>query len=133
MGWFGKSEEELNKIRTELNDRQTELDNRESDIKSKEANLKHEREILANNKREFETERFNYTEECRRNVETITAEKAELENRRSDIALLEAKAKANFAEAQRDAFNEVIGKRQAELDTRQFELDALVADLAKRM
>jgi hypothetical protein len=56
-------------------------------------------------------------------LKQIAAEKADLEKRRQEIILLEAKAKANFADAQREAFTEVFEKRQAELDIRQKKLD----------
>ena len=133
FGFFGKSEEELKRIAADLDKRQTDLDNRESDIKSKETNLAHERDLLAADKHKFEAERSNHAEEFKRNADSIAAEKADLEKRRSEIALLEARAKANFADAQREAFKEVVEKRQAELDARQRDLDALAADVAKRL
>ena len=133
MAFFGKSEAELKRIAADLDNRQTELDNRETDIKAKESNLAHERTLIDKDKAKFETERSNHTEEFNRNAVSIAAEKADLEKRRSEIALLEAKAKANFADAQREAFIEVVEKRQAELDAHQRGLDALAADVAKRL
>lgn len=133
MAFFGKSEVELKRIAADLDNRQNDLDNRETDIKGKETNLAHERTLIDKDKGKFETERSNHVEEFNRNAVSIAAEKADLEKRRSEIALLEAKAKANFADAQREAFIEVVEKRQAELDARQRDLDALAADVAKRL
>lgn len=133
MALFGKSEAELKRVAADLDKRQMDLDNRETDIKGKEGSVAHERELLDVEKRKFDAERSNHIEELRRNADSIAAEKAELENRRSEIALLEARAKANFAAAQREAFKEVVETRQAELDARQTDLDALADDLAKRL
>jgi hypothetical protein len=133
MAFFGKSEVELKRIAGDLDNRQTDLDNRDADIKGKETKLAHERTIIDIDKVKFEIERSNHTEEFSRNAVSIAADKADLEKRRSEIAMLEAKAKANFADAQREAFIEVVEKRQAELDARQMVLDSLAADLAKRI
>jgi hypothetical protein len=133
MGLFGKSEAELKEVAAALDARQTDLDNRESDIKSKETNLAHERDLLATDKGKFETERVDHTGEIKRSAESIAAANADLEKRRSEIALMEAGAKANFADIQREAFKEVVEARQTKLDARQCDLDALVADVAKRM
>ncbi|GAB4137651.1 MAG: hypothetical protein Kow0040_24470 [Thermogutta sp.] len=133
MGWFDKSEAELNTIAAQLEKRRIELDNRASDIQAKEANLAHERELFNMQKEEFEAERSRHASELRRNAEAIAAEKKDLEKRRSELTLLEAKAKAGFADAQRQAFKEVIEKRQADLDARQRDLDALANDIAERL
>jgi hypothetical protein len=133
MAFFGKSDAELKRIAADLDKRQIDLDNRETDIKSTEANLAHERDLLAVDKHKVEAERSNHAEEFKRNADSIAAEQADLEKRRSEIAMLEARAKANFADAQREAFKEVVEKRQAELDARQRDLDALAADVATRL
>lgn len=133
MGLFSKSEEELKRISADLDNRQTALDNRESDIKSKETNLAHEHKLLAVDKGKFEAERSNHASEFKRIADSVAASNADLEKRRSEIALLEAKAKVNFAEAQREVFKEVVEKRQAELDARQLDLAALAADVANRL
>ncbi|MCA9209469.1 MAG: hypothetical protein KDA55_13985, partial [Planctomycetales bacterium] len=133
MGLFGKSEAELKQIAAELDKRQTALDNRESGIESKEANLAHERDLFAADRHKFEAERSKHAGDVQRIAESIAAEKADLEKRRSEIVLLEAKAKANFAETQREAFKEVVEKRQTELDERQRNLDGLSTDVARRL
>lgn len=133
MAFFGKSEADLKRIAGDLDKRQTDLDYREANIKSKEATLAHERDLLATDKHKFEADRANHEEEYKRNAESIAAEKAALGKRRSKIALLEASAKANFADAQAEAFKEVVEKRQAELDARQLDLDGLAAEVAKRL
>lgn len=133
MGFFGKTEAELKRITADLDNRQTDLDNRETDIKSKETNLAYERDLLAVDKHTFEAERSNHAEGFKRDVDKIAAEKADLEKRRSEIALLEARAKANFVDAQREAFKEVIEKRQAGIDARQKDLDALADSIGKRL
>jgi len=133
MGFFGKSEEELKGIAADLGKRQTDLDNREGDISSKEKNLAHERSLLATDKDKFEAGRSDHASEVKRNADSIAAEKADLEKHRSEIALLEAKARANFADAQREAFKEVVEKRQGQLDGRQKDLDALAAEVASRL
>ena len=133
MGFFGKSEEELKRIAADLDKRQTALDNRESEIKSKEANLAHELDLIAADKDKFENKRSDHSSEVKRIADSMAATHADLEKRRSEITLMEAKAKANFADAQRDAFKEVVIKRQADLDARQSDLDVLAADVAKRL
>lgn len=133
MGLFGKSEKELNQFAIDLDRRQTDLDNRESDIKSKKTNLAHERELFGADKSKFETDRSNHANEVKRIADSIAAANADLERRRSEIALMKAEAKANFADAQRDAFKEVVENRQAKLEVRQSDLDALAADVAKRL
>jgi len=133
MAFFGKSEAELKKIAADLDKRQTDLDNRESDIKSKEANLAHERDLLAADRGLFATERSNHASKVKRDAVSIADANADLEKHRSEIALLEAKAKANFAEVQREAFKDVVERRQSDLDGRQRDLDALAADVAKRL
>ena len=125
MGFFSKSEEELKQIAAELDKRKTDLDNRESDVSRKENNLAYELSLLAADKNKFTSERSDHTSEFKRNADSIAAEKAELEKCRSEITLMEAESKANFAGAQREVFKEVIEKRIAELDARQMELDGL--------
>ncbi|MDB6175027.1 MAG: chromosome segregation ATPase-like protein [Chthoniobacteraceae bacterium] len=133
MGLFGKSEDELKQIAAAMDKRQTDFDNRESDIKSGEINLAHQRDLLATDKAKFDTERVDHTGEFKRSAESIAAANADLEKRRSEIVLMEAGAKANFADAQREAFKEVVEARQTKLDARQCDLDALAADVAKRL
>ena len=125
MGFIGKSEEELKRITADLDKRQADLDNRESDVSRKENNLAYELSLLAADKNKFTSERSDHTSEFKRNADSIAAEKAELEKCRSEITLMEAESKANFAGAQREVFKEVIEKRIAELDARQMELDGL--------
>lgn len=133
MGFFGKSEEELKQIAADLRGRETDLDNRESRIKSKENNLLHERGLLVVDKSKFETERANHVNESKTIAEISAVANAGLERRRAEITQLEARAKANFAEAQRDAFREVVEKRQTELDERHSELEALAANVAEKL
>ena len=133
MGYFGKSEDELKRIAADLHNQKNALDNRESDIKRKENNLAHERDLLAAEEGKFETKRSTHASEVKRIFDSISTSNAELEKRRSDIALKEADAKANFADAQREAFKYVVEQRQAELDAYQNNLDALAADVAKRL
>ncbi len=133
MGFFGKSEQELKQIATDLEKRQIALDNRESDITSKESSLAHRHVLLASGQKEFGDERANHAEEFRRRGEAIAAEMAELEKRRSEISLLEAKAIGNFADEQRKSFEEIVAKRQAGLDARQADLDTLAAAIANRL
>lgn len=133
MGLFGTSEEELKRIAADLDNQKTALDNRESDIKRKENNFAHERDLLAADKGAFETERSTHASEVKRIADSIAASNADLEKRRSEIALKEAEAKANFADTQREAFKYVVEQRQAELDTHQSDLEALAADVAKRL
>lgn len=133
MGFFGKSEQELKQIAAELNKRQTDLENRESGISSKESSLAHDRSLLVSERQEFEAERANHAAEVRRRADAIAAEIAGLEKRRSEIALLEARAKGNFADEQRKIFEEVVAKRQAGLDARQADLDALAAEITNRL
>lgn len=133
MEFIGKSEEELKRITADLDKRQADLDNRESDVSRKENNLAYELSLLAADKNKFTSERSDQTSEFKRNADSIAAEKAELEKCRSEITLMEAESKANFADVQREAFREVVEKRQAELDARQRDLDALAADVAKSL
>ena len=133
MGFFGKSEAELKQIASDLDKRQTDLDNRESNIESKKNNLAHERNLLSTNKALFDTERSDHATEVKRIADNIAVANAELEKRRSEIAMLEAKASSNFADTQRDVFKEVVEKRHAELDSLKKDLDVLAADVAKRL
>lgn len=133
MGFFGKSEEEMKRIAADLDKRQTAMDNRESELKSKEANLAHELDLIAADKGKFETKRSNHASEVKRMADSMAAAHADLEKSRSEITLMEAKAKANFADAQREAFKEVVIKRQGDLDARQSDLDVLAADVAKKL
>ena len=133
MGFFGKSEEELKRIAADLDKRLTALDNRETDIDSKESALARERTSFDDDKRQFETLRSNHAAERKIILDSIAVEKSELGASRFELDLREAKAKANFADAQREAFREVVEKRQEELDARQGYLDALAADVATRL
>jgi hypothetical protein len=68
----------------------------------------------------------------RKELEDIAYEKARLEQRRIELAKIEAEAKAGFAGKQREIFKEVIEKRLAELDKRQKELDRATEQLSAR-
>lgn len=133
MGFFGKSEDELKKIAADLSNRQIALDNREIAIKGKETTLAHERDLLVADKATLEAERSTHASEAKRIAEIIAASSADLERRRSQIALKEAEAKADFADAQREAFKSVFERRQASLDAHQSNLDALAADVSARL
>jgi hypothetical protein len=133
MGFFGKSEDELKQISTDLSRWKSQLDNRESEIKNKESNLAHERDLFATDKFKFETEQAHHISEVKRTVEIIAVENADLEKRRFEITEMEARAKANFAEAHRNAFRDVVEKRLFELDERQSKLDALADTVAERL
>jgi len=133
MGFFGKSEEELKKIAAGLDQRQADLDNRESDITHKENNLAHESKLLAADKDNFENNRSDHANEVKKIADSIAGEKADLEKRRTEIIQLEAKAKAEFPDTQREAFKEVVENRQAGLDMRQKDLDSLATDVANRL
>jgi hypothetical protein len=133
MALFGKSEKELKQIASDLEKRQTELDNRDADIKSKEENLAHERDLLAADKEKFEAERTDHTIQFKGDLDNVVGEKADLETRRSELSLLEAKAKADFTDSQREAFKEVFENRQAQLDGLQKDLDEQAVDLASRL
>jgi hypothetical protein len=133
MKFFGKSEDELKKIAADLADRQTELDNLECAIRSRGTTLAHERELLAADMAAFESERSNYAVELKRSADSIADAKADLERRRSEMAFKEAEAKANFVDAQREAFKSVFERRQGSLDAHQSNLDAVAGDVASRM
>lgn len=133
MAFFGKSESELKQLATELEARKLALDNRESEIKSGEATLHHERNLLAQDQQRLNDERSSHLAQVKSEAESIAAEKASLETRRAEIALLEARAKAEFVDAQRDAFEEVVEKRQAALDSLQEQLNSQATDLTQRL
>ena len=133
MGFFGRSEEELKQIALDLSRRKIQLDNRESEIKSKESNLSREGDLIAADKSKLEAVQANHIGEVRRTLEVIAEENAGLEKRRFEITQMEVRAKANFVEAQRDAFREVIETRQSELNERQCQLAALSASVAERL
>lgn len=133
MAFFGKSESELKQLATELEARKLALDNRESEIKSGEATLTHERNLLAADRQRLNEERSSHAAQVKNAAEGIAAEKATLETRRTEIALLEAKAKADFVDVQRAAFEEVVEKRQAALDSLQQQLSSQAAGLAQRL
>jgi hypothetical protein len=133
MGFFGKSEEELKQMSASMDKQNADLANRESDLNSREANLTHERRLLSTDKDKFEAERSNHAIEVKRIAESIAASNAVLEKLRFELALKEAEAKTTFADSQREAFREVFEKRQATLDARQRDLDALAVDVVKRL
>jgi hypothetical protein len=133
MAFFGKSESELKQLATDLENRKLDLDNRESDIKSGAATLAHERTLLADDRQRLEDERSSRAAQVKSEAENIAAEQVALEKRRAEIALLEARAKADFANVQREAFEEVVEKRQTALDFLQEQLNAKATDLAKRL
>ena len=133
MGFFGKSDEEWKQIAADLSRRKIHLDNREIEIKSKETNLSHEQDLIAADKVKFEAERANHISEYKRTAEIVSIANADLEKRRSEITQMEARAKANFAETQRDVFREVVEKRQTELDERQSELEELAGNVIERL
>jgi len=133
MGLFGKSEEELKQIALDLSRRKIQLDNRESEIKSKESNLAREGDLIAADKSKLETAQANHIGEIRRTLEIIADENADLEKRRFEITQMEVRAKANFVEAQRDAFRDVVERQLNDLDERQNKLNALAASLAERL
>jgi len=140
MGFFGKSEAELKQIAAELDSRQTALDNRASDIEREKAGIVSERNsiaaqqaLLAAEQAKVETDRNNHAKRVKEDLDHIAASNADLEKRRSEIALMEAKAKANFADTHREAFEEVVQKRQTQLDARKSALDAQAGDVAKKM
>ena len=133
MGFFGRSEEELKQIALDLSRRKLQLDNRESEIKSKESNLAREGDLIAADKSKLEAVQANHIGEVKNTLDVIAEENAGLEKRRFEIMQMEVRAKANFVEAQRDAFREVIETRQSELDERQCQLAALAASVAERL
>ena len=132
MGFFGKSEAELKQVAAELNKKQTDLENRESALKSAQTTCEHEKKTLEESKSQLESDRERFRLESKKNQDDIATGKAELENRRIELSKLEAEAKVGFVERQRDAFKEVIEKRNAELDARQLEIDGLEEQLAAR-
>lgn len=132
MGLFGKSEAELKKIAEALEHRQTDLVNRESSLRSAQAYVEHEKMLLGEARASFDAEREAFREEVRKAREDIAYEKVKLEQRRIELAKLEAEAKAGFAEKQRETFRDVIEKRLAELDNRQRELDKAEEQLSAR-
>ena len=133
MAFFGKSESELKQVATELENRKLDLDNRESDIKNGEVTLAHERTLLADEQQRLKDERSSHAAQVKSDAESTAADRAILEKRRTEIAFLEAKAKADFADLQREAFEEVVEKRQTSLDSLQEQLNAKATDLAKRL
>jgi hypothetical protein len=133
MAFLGRSESELKRLASELETRKLGLDNRESDIKSGESTLEHERNLLATERQRLNDERSSHLAQVTSDAEKIATEKAVLEARRAALVLLEAGAKADFADAQREAFNEVVEKRQAALNSLQERLNAQAIDLTQRL
>lgn len=159
MGFFGKSEKELNEyakkldereiglnnreaelnkqmnireaeLNNRINKREADLNNRESKINLDEANIKHERELLESAKAAFDKERSEFLEGIKQTEQQIAADRTQLESRRQELVRLESEAKANFASVQEEAFKEVIEKRNASLDARNAELDKLSKKIA---
>ncbi len=130
MGFFGKTEKELNEIAKELETKELELKNRESDVKRNEENIKHERELLESEKSAFAKERADYLEEVKRTQQQLASDRSQLETRRQELVRLESEAKVNFARIQEEAFKDVIEKRNAALDSRKAELDNLAKKIA---
>jgi len=133
MAFFGKNDEELKKFEIDLNKRQNELNNWDVWLKSEQSKFEHEKSLIETASENLKTERANHADEVKRISEAIASEMAELERRRSEISLIEAKAKSGFAEEQRAIFEEVVIKRQSELDARRKNLDSLADEIAKQM
>lgn len=133
MAFFGKSESELKQLATDLENRKLELDNREIDITSGEATLTYERTLLAADRQRLYEERSTNAAQVKNAAESIAAENATLETRRTEIALLAAKAKVDFVDVQRAAFEEVVEKRQAALDSLQQQLNSQATALAQKL
>lgn len=130
MGFFGKTEKELNEIAKALETQDIELKNRESDVKQNEENIKHERELLESEKSAFAKERADYLEEVKRTQQQLASDRSQLEARRQELVRLESEAKVNFARIQEEVFKDVIEKRNAALDSRKAELDNLSKKIA---
>jgi hypothetical protein len=133
MALFGKSESELKQMASELEQLKVSLDNRQREIKSGEDALEHSRRLLADKLQQMADDRTSHAAQVKSDAESISRERALLENRRSEIALLDANAKANFVDVQLAVFNEVVEKRQAALDSLQTQLNSHATDLAKQL
>ncbi|GIW92912.1 MAG: hypothetical protein KatS3mg110_0953 [Pirellulaceae bacterium] len=132
MPFFGMSEAEIKKKEKELETLRDRLEKRESELRLSQSKLDHEKALLEEAKNNLDAEREAFREEVRKQWEAIASEKNDLEERRHELAKLEAQAKAGFVEKQREAFKEVIERRMAELDARQKDLEGAERELAQR-
>lgn len=133
MALFGKSESELKQMAAELEQLKVSLDSRQREIKCGEDALEHSRRLLADKLQQVADDRSSHAAQVKSDAESISRERALLENRRSEIALLEANAKVNFVDVQRATFEEVVEKRQAALDSLQEQIKSRATDLAKEL
>lgn len=104
MAWFGKSEEELNKL-------QQELDAREKSLNEKEAKFKQQQSDLVNR-----------DAIVRLKSEEISKNDADIFFREKEITQRELEAKNNFVKEQRKAFKEAIEVQLKNLDEREQEI-----------
>jgi hypothetical protein len=133
MEIFGKSDKEMKQFAAELDKRQIDLDAAESRTKRLQASLDHALENVKGDRDALEQERKEFSRQSAEALEQLATDRASLERRRLELSKVEAEAKAGFAEAQREVFAEVFGKRQAGLDAIKKDLDSLSAELSKRL
>ena len=133
MEIFGKSDKEMKQFAAELDKRQIDLDAAESKIKRNQASMDHALENVKGDRDALEHERKEFSRQSAETLEQLATERASLEKRRLELSKIEAEAKAGFAEVQREAFAEVIERRQSGLDAIKKELDSLSADVSKRL
>ena len=126
MALFGKTEDELRKIATDL-------DKRDSSLKLSKSNLDHRGKLLELAENKLEEDREGFRNKTKQTHEAIAVESAELEKKRSELCIVEANAKAEFVEKQREAFKEVIEKRIIELDARQLEIEELEKNVSSKL
>ena len=133
MEIFGKSDKEMKQFAAELDKRQIDLDAAESKIKRLQASLDHALENVKGDRNALEQERREFSRQSAEALEQLATERASMEKSRMELCKLEAEAKADFTEAQREAFAEVFERRQAGLDAIKKDLDSISADVSKRL
>lgn len=121
MKLFGHSDDELCKRENKLRESATALEKQKAELESQKTVLNHEKQLFEAQKTALDLER----KELERDRELI-------ENRRQAMLRLESAAKANFTEAQRKTFKEVIQSRLDACAAREKELAGYQSNLALR-
>lgn len=122
MKFFGYSKDEIEKM-------EQDIEKRENDLKRNEIKLENDRKSLDLEKSYFQSAREAFNAE----LDKFCQDKRNIEMHRQKLLELEARAKAGFAEAQNEAFKEIIEKRMLALNTRQSDLENFSKQLSERL
>ena len=133
MAFWGMDEKQIKAETERLIKEETRLKNREEELNSQARVFATAQKQFQDEQRSFENDKKNFCELSQNTRDSIAEENKKLELRRQELAKLEAEAKNGFAQAQNEAFKEVIETRMSALEERKKELDDLQSSLEARM